>query len=322
MDWISFTYILFNFAVVGSITMFFTSAPLLMKQTYLVVTGVAVAFVFTWIPEWTTWVLLVAMAVYDVVAVLVPGGPLKMLVEMAEERDEDIPALVYEARRRVVRREDGVGGVVDEERQQEQQQQQHDDDDDDDDTTTITRDRSPSPGNVSTDGRSETPLLLVDGGGGGGGGLSMAEQHPCAPEEEEEAAAVVSAADGATGTVEAQLLSPPPSTAPPIILVEEEVVLAEEEEFALPEAIKLGLGDFIFYSVLVGRAAMYDMLTVFASYIAIISGLGCTLIWLAVTHHALPALPISIAFGVLFFFVSRYVLEPVVLPMTLRLVYF
>ncbi len=61
-------------------------------------TGVAVAFVFTWIPEWTTWVLLVAMAIYDILAVLVPGGPLKVLVEMAQERDEDIPALVYEAR--------------------------------------------------------------------------------------------------------------------------------------------------------------------------------------------------------------------------------
>lgn len=83
---------------VGAATLFVLPAPLLMKQCYLVATGVSLAFVFTWIPQWTTWVLLVAMALYDIAAVLIPGGPLRVLVEMAQEREEEIPALVYQAR--------------------------------------------------------------------------------------------------------------------------------------------------------------------------------------------------------------------------------
>ncbi len=52
--------------------------PLLLKQCYMVWVGIITAYLFTYIPEWTSWVLLVLMAVYDLVAVLMPGGPLKV----------------------------------------------------------------------------------------------------------------------------------------------------------------------------------------------------------------------------------------------------
>ena len=64
--------------VVGVIALFFAPAPILMKQGYLVTTGVVTAYTFTFIPEWTTWVMLVAMALYDLCAVLTPHGPLKV----------------------------------------------------------------------------------------------------------------------------------------------------------------------------------------------------------------------------------------------------
>lgn len=87
--------------------------------------------------------------------------------------------------------------------------------------------------------------------------------------------------------------------------------------------VKLGLGDFVFYSVLVGRAAMFDMLTVFTSFIGIVTvfpfldffnfffqGLFFTILLLALWKKALPALPISIFFGIIFYMLTRVALLP------------
>lgn len=98
IDCITFLVILFNFTVVGVLAIFMEKIAIFIKQGYLVVIGMLVAYWFTLLPEWTTWALLVAMALYDLAAVLLPGGPLRLLVELAISRDEDIPALVYEAR--------------------------------------------------------------------------------------------------------------------------------------------------------------------------------------------------------------------------------
>jgi hypothetical protein len=47
--------------------------------------------------QWTGWTLLVALALYDLCAVLTPCGPLKKLVELAQEYKDPIPGLLYEA---------------------------------------------------------------------------------------------------------------------------------------------------------------------------------------------------------------------------------
>ena len=90
--------------------------------------------------------------------------------------------------------------------------------------------------------------------------------------------------------------------------------------FALPDSIKLGLGDFIFYSVLVARAA----LTTHRRHVVLprrAPGLVGTLFLLGVYERALPALPISIAFGVLAYFGSRYALEPVAMEFASQLAF-
>eukprot|EP00899_Mesostigma_viride_P008090 jgi/Mesvir1/17282/Mv07688-RA.2 len=98
LDLITFFIVLWNFSVMGVLAAFFWHSPVFLKQGYLVIVGAIVAYWFTNLAEWTTWLLLGAMAIYDLIAVLMPGGPLKLLVELAMERNEEIPALIYEAR--------------------------------------------------------------------------------------------------------------------------------------------------------------------------------------------------------------------------------
>ncbi|EOD36004.1 hypothetical protein EMIHUDRAFT_467266 [Emiliania huxleyi CCMP1516] len=132
-----------------------------------------IAYNLTKLPEWTTWGVLGAVALWDIVAVLTPRGPLKVLVETAEQRNEPIPGLVYEG-----------------------------------------------------------------------------------------------------------------------------------------HGIKLGLGDFVFYSLLVGRACLSSITAFAACAIAVLAGLCATLALLPVLERVLPALPISVAVGILFYFISSSLIEP------------
>mmetsp|Transcript_26013 Transcript_26013/g.47172 ORF Transcript_26013/g.47172 Transcript_26013/m.47172 type:complete len:668 (-) Transcript_26013:2297-4300(-) len=90
--------------------------------------------------------------------------------------------------------------------------------------------------------------------------------------------------------------------------------IVQNEDYGKPDlsdnTIKLGLGDFIFYSVLVSKAAGSGFAAFIACFMSILTGLGGTLVLLAVYHHALPALPISIFLAVIMFVLTYYCMEP------------
>lgn len=85
-----------------------------------------------------------------------------------------------------------------------------------------------------------------------------------------------------------------------------------EEEDDDEGGLKLGLGDFVFYSVLIARAAMHDWITTCTCTIAVLTGLTLTIFLLAIYEKALPALPISIVFGIIFYFISSSTLNPLI----------
>jgi len=99
IDWISFIFIIFNFAVVGTISIFYQKGiPMFVTQSYLVFTSVILAWQLSHFDSWTAWTLLVLLALYDLCAVLTPCGPLKFLVNLMSKDDApDMPGLLYEA---------------------------------------------------------------------------------------------------------------------------------------------------------------------------------------------------------------------------------
>ncbi|KAH7429560.1 hypothetical protein KP509_09G055800 [Ceratopteris richardii] len=409
IDVITASIILYNFAVVGVLSVFFCRVPILVTQGYLVLVGTLVAFWFTSLPEWTTWVLLVAISLYDIIAVLTPGGPLNMLVQLAMTRDEEIPALIYEARPRIasggrsthllrprahatrenqeslpmlngdnaeelqrriwkrrstVTNEGNDSGWTFEslyapliERKEESRESaassqimsimnssvqeqgntqfasQETMNEENPNVNAIDFVSEDVDGNTDTVEQSERTLLhqkasiqgltaanLMDGrvltdqkgNPGARDNSEVMQQHETLHQQ----TASMRALSAVNGT-DMRMSSNQQENS------DEESSIDDDEGIGLGAsgAIKLGLGDFIFYSVLVGRAALFDMTTVYSSYMAIITGLGATLGLLAVWRRALPALPISIGLGLVFYFLTRFLMEPFILQFGGNLVF-
>ncbi|GAB2289713.1 hypothetical protein Dimus_024022 [Dionaea muscipula] len=295
VDGITFAVVLYNFSVVGVFAVFLSKMPILVTQGYLVAIGMLVAYWFTLLPEWTTWMLLVAMALYDLAAVLLPGGPLRLLVELAISRDEDIPALVYEARPVNVVDDPGMRAGVAQRRWRERPGIRDPNED--------PNSRANVNGNLPNQTSGSNPILSA---------------LPAAGSDHHSERSLVDAEEGQVfGGGDRELSIP---------LLEQrmnmEDLAVEGIGLGSSGSIKLGLGDFIFYSVLVGRAAMYDFMTVYACYLAIVAGLGITLILLAVYQKALPALPVSIMLGVAFYVLTRTLLEVFILECSSNLLMF
>jgi len=244
IDSITFSILLWNFAVVGIMSIFWY-APQKVTQGYLIVISGLMAVWFTRLPEWTTWAILAVVAIYDLFAVLCPRGPLKVLVDTAQERKEPIPALLYNASVFIMMTNDD-GVMTEAGGQASQSLLLHDNNDTNNDN-----------GNDNNNN-----IIITD--------------SPTTNSDNNQ----------------------PTANGPPE-----------------KKGVKLGLGDFVFYSVLMGRAALFDMITVFTCFVAIITGLFMTLLLLAIFRKALPALPISIALGIVFYFLTSIILWPFVVTL-------
>ncbi|XP_075161497.1 presenilin isoform X2 [Haematobia irritans] len=286
MDYPTTLLILWNFGVMGMIAIHWQS-PLKLQQAYLIFVSALMALVFIkYLPEWTAWAVLAAISIWDLIAVLTPKGPLRILVETAQERNEQIfPALIYSST--ILYAFMGTTGPG----QQRNNSSESDSPNSPHTSTSSTSVSRQTTGNTAPPSAEEAAGFTEEWS-------SNLDQRVARRQIEVQA----STSDSANRSTNYRTVTASENRTQ----LGSNMTEAQEER-----GIKLGLGDFIFYSVLVGKASSYgDWATTIACFVAILVGLCLTLVLLAIWRKALPALPISIFFGLFFCLVTSVIVKP------------
>ncbi|EGZ16153.1 hypothetical protein PHYSODRAFT_316247 [Phytophthora sojae] len=275
VDVFTLLFAMYNFSVVGVLSIFYQKGmPMWLTQTYLVATSVIMAWQLGQFPEWSTWALVIVLAFYDLCAVLTPCGPLKWLVNLVQQEGRPLPGLLYEAE---IRR-DHSGNAA-----------------------------PPVRENVYYQCETEIPLRL-----------GSSREAPASTEPTVQTSLTPRQAQMRARLIEFYTKHNPEAISRVDKILERyhgrEAELWHDlyqkyitDEGDVDETIKLGLGDFVFYSVLVSRAAKYDFSAMVGCLVSVLMGLGGTLFLLGIYQKALPALPISILLAVTMYFWLRVV---------------
>lgn len=277
VDYISIIILIINLVVIGDMSIFWR-APKIVTQAFLVFISVLIALVFLTFPDWTIWILLGILVIYDCCVVLCPHGLLNMIIKKSEERNDEIPALIYASAAYMVKDDHSAHEYEGWEDGLNNSDYEENDDDNNDDG--------------DGDGN--------DGDGSGDGDKKEAQDpnpNPNAPldNEKDEAA---QAAEPVKTSGESLNADPQNPEQNPEQKAEKKKKKKKKRD---RDGVRLGLGDFCFYGILITRAARLGWDLTILCIFAVILGLSITLLILAWVQRALPALPISLILGVIFF---------------------
>ncbi|CAF0728412.1 unnamed protein product [Adineta ricciae] len=238
IDWITIIFYVYNVLTIAILCMFWL-APNLMKQIVTIYQCIImILYVLKIAPEWIAWALLPLLAVWDILAVLLPFGPLYLLINLFQKRQLQVPSMmVYTT---------GIWF-------RNQNMNPFDDD------------HSISSQNYL----SSFNLVFISSNV-----LKYISKHT-----------------SLTLTTMNRNINASPDQQP-------------RKKRRVRESM-LGLGDFIFYSILLSKTvftSQCNLFTIIIIYLCLIMGILLTTIILVILHRPLPALPISLFIGLIVFF--------------------
>lgn len=262
IDHITVGFVVWNFVAVGLIVVHH-KGPKILQQAYLIVQSAFMALMLlAYIPPRTMWVILCIIPIWDLIAVLCVVGPLRILVETAKKRKQGLqPGLIFATM--------VFGNMIGMAVRRAYP------------TTSAEKRILPTARPASV----RSPSFV--------------------PQEEQVEYEVLPRAVIAPGGKPLEVLfleeEIPVEEQQPPQRREREAHSSGSEESEESEGIKMGLGDFVFYSVLVGKMALTgSFILTISCIVAVLVGMCVTLMLLAVVQAALPALPVSLGLGLLF----------------------
>ncbi|KAI3378070.1 hypothetical protein SNEBB_007172 [Seison nebaliae] len=322
VDIITVVLFAYNMAVVVTISLIWM-APKLVQQMSLILICNITAFLINYLLYNTmTWILVGFLIVWDLIAVLCPFGPLKLMVNIVDRSGGKLPnVLIYHTiimrgmklTKSASRRKLGNFNNNNKFPQFE--------------TDTTIEETSFS------EEKTETKMCLlecrnrnfhnknrlpvnVSASTNGKGSATEFDAQSMATNENTSNEVSNDASGDETTYLKVPAIRPTKSSRLSIFADQDQLqdYMDEIENEYESTGSQLGLGDFIFYSLMVGKAYGYgNWISTIAVLISILSGLVLTVMILFLTNiRALPALPISCTLGLIVFLLSHYTLEPMI----------
>ena len=243
IDWITVALYVYNILIVAVLSMFWLSPDLVKQMVTIYQCVIMILYVLKIAPEWIAWMLLPLLALWDIIAVLLPFGPLYLLINLFQKRELQVPSMmIYTTGMWMSHRDRNSNASAK--------------------LNKIFVHRQWSILNLLFPSHSTLKGLCRD-------------DHVSRPMQNTNASSD----------------RPPSKTRP-------------------TRQSMLGLGDFIFYSILLAKTVFTSKCNLFAIiivYLCIIMGMLATTIMLFVLHRPLPALPFSLLIGLAVFFQYNYI---------------